>query len=116
MRFNINMVPQELIDLYDLQNKVTEDGWVYCEIHKAIYGLKESGKLASIKLKEFLAIEGYKPCRFTHELYKHKTKTITFSLVVDNFGVRYINKQDTDHPIMTLQKKYTIKINWKGDY
>ena len=41
MRFNINMVPQELIDLYNLQNKVTEDGGVYCEICNAIYRLKE---------------------------------------------------------------------------
>ena len=41
MRFSINMVPQEVIDLYDLQNKVTSDRWVYCEIHKVIYGLKE---------------------------------------------------------------------------
>ena len=41
MQFNINMIPQEVIDLYDLQNKVTSDRWVYCEIHKVIYGLKE---------------------------------------------------------------------------
>ena len=51
MRFNINMITQEVIDHYGLQNKVTKDGWVYCEIHKAIYGLKESGKLANIKLQ-----------------------------------------------------------------
>ena len=36
--------------------------------------------------------------------------------MVDDFGVRYINKQDTDHLIMTLQKKYPIKMNQKGDY
>ena len=50
MGFNINMIPQEVIDHYGLQNKATNDGWVYCEIRKAIYGLKESGKLANIKL------------------------------------------------------------------
>ena len=53
MQFNINLVPQEVIDHYNLQNKVTEDGWVYCEIRKAIYGLKESGKLANIKLQKY---------------------------------------------------------------
>ena len=60
MRFNINMITQEVIDHYGLQNKVTKDGWVYCEIHKAIYGLKESGKLANIKLQAVFATEGYK--------------------------------------------------------
>ena len=44
------MAPQEIIDLYDLQNKGIEDGWVYCEVHKAIYELKESERLANIKL------------------------------------------------------------------
>ena len=68
MRFNINMIPQEVIHHYGLQNKATKNGWVYCEIRKVIYGLKESGKLANIKLQVVLATEGYKPCRFTHGL------------------------------------------------
>ena len=74
MKFNINMIPQEVINLYKIQNKVTSNGWVYCEIRKAIYGLKESGKLANIELKAVLATEGYKGCRFTPGLYKHETK------------------------------------------
>ena len=110
MQFIINMIPQEVIDHYGLQNKATNDGWVYCEIRKAIYGSKESGKLANIKLQAVLAIEGYKPCRFTHGLHKHETRNIAFSLVVDDFGVKYTNKRDTDHLIMILQKKYPIKI------
>ena len=111
MRFNINMVPKGVIHHYNQQNKVIEDRWVYYEIRKAIYGLKQSGKLANIKLQTVLAIEGKKPCRFTHELYKHETWNITFSLIVDDFGVQYIKKQNADHLIMTLQKKYSIKMN-----
>ena len=115
MRFNINMIPQEVIDHYGLQNKATNDRWVYCEIRKAIYGLKESGKLANIELQAVLATSGYKPCCFTHGLYKHETQNTTFSLAVDGFGVKYTNKRDADHLIMTLQKKYPIKMNWIGD-
>ena len=63
------MILQEVIDHYNLQNKVTEDGCVYCDIRKAIYGLKESRKLSNIKLQAVLATEGYKPCRFTYILY-----------------------------------------------
>ena len=116
MRFNINMIPQEVIDHYGLQNKPTNDGWVYCDICKAIYGLKESRKLANIKLQTVLATEGYKPCRFTHGLYKLETRDIAFLYVVDDFGVKYTNKRDADHLIMTLQKKYPIKMNWIGNY
>ena len=82
MRFNIKMIPQEVIDHYGLQNIATKDRWVYCEIHKAIYRLKESGKLANIKLQAVLATEGYRPCRFTHGLYKDDTKDISFLLVL----------------------------------
>ena len=62
MRFNINMVPQEVIDHYKLKNKVADNEWLYCKIQKDIYGLKESGKLANIKLQTVLASEVYKPC------------------------------------------------------
>ena len=58
MHFNINMIPQEVMDHYGLQNKATGEGWVYCEIRKVIYGLKESGKLANIELRAVLATEG----------------------------------------------------------
>ena len=116
MRFNIKMIPQEVIDHYDLNNKATKDGWVYCEIRKAIYGLKESGKLANIELQAVLATERYRPYRFTHGLYKHETRDISFSLVVDDFGVKFTNKNNADHLITTLQKKYPIKMNWEGDY
>ena len=116
MQFNISMVPQEMIDHYDLQSKVTGDGWLYWKKRKAIYGLKESEKLANIEPQTVLASEGYKPCHFTHGLYKQEKRNISFSLVVDDFGVRYIDKQDADHLITTLQKKYPIKMKWVGDY
>ena len=62
MRFNINMVPQEVIDHYNLQGKIIEDGGLYCEIFKTIYGLKESGKLANMELQTVLESEGYYQC------------------------------------------------------
>ena len=46
MQFNISIVPQHVIDYCSLQSKVIDDGWMYYKIRKAIYGLKESGKLS----------------------------------------------------------------------
>ena len=40
-------VAQEIIDGYKLQNKIGSDGYIYMEIRKAIYGLKQAGKLAN---------------------------------------------------------------------
>ena len=92
MQFNLKMISQEVINPYGLQNKATKDRWVCCEIRTAICGLKKSGKLANIELQAVLATEGCRPCRFTHGLYKHETRDISFLLVVDNFGVKFTNK------------------------
>ena len=47
-------------------------------------------------------------------MWKHNTKPIWFSLVVDDFGVKYINKENADRLIQALQKLYTISIDWNG--
>jgi hypothetical protein len=44
-------------------------------------------------------------------LWKHKTKTIQFVLVVDDFGIKYINKDDLDHLIRTLEKYYEVAVD-----
>ena len=65
-----------------------EKGYVYMEIHRGIYGLKQEGKIANDQLKEQLVPQGYRPCQNTPGLWKHDNKPITFSLIVEDFGVR----------------------------
>jgi hypothetical protein len=55
--------------------------------------------------------------KFTAGLYTHKTRPIAFSLVVDDFGVKYVNKEDMDHLVATIGKRYPpIKVDWKAEY
>ncbi len=42
----------------------------------------------------------------------HKTCPITFTLVVDNFGVEYVNKDDMDHLIASIKKNYMLTEDW----
>ena len=116
MRFNIDVIPAEVIDEYDLKSKVDENGWVYVEIRMAIYGLKESGKLANVELQKVLAAAGYTPSRFTPGLYRHETRPIAFSLVVDDFGVKYTRKEDAEHLEKILRNHYPMKSDWTGEY
>jgi len=52
------------------------------------------------------------PCLFTH-----KTRNITFTLVVDDFGIKYVNAEDAEHLIATLEEFYKLHIDWEGgDY
>ena len=61
--------------------------------------LKQAGRIANNRLKAHLAHFGFTPVPRTPELWKHATKPIICSLVVDNFGVNYIGKENADHLI-----------------
>ena len=77
-------------------------------------GLKQAGCIANDRLKAHLAKFGFAPVPRTPALWKNDTKSIFFSLVIDNFGVKYIGKENADYLIQDLQKLYTISLNWTG--
>ena len=77
-------------------------------------GLKQAGHIANDQLKTHLAQFGFAPVPRTPALWKHDTKPILFSLVVDDFGVKYIGKENADHLIQALQNLYTISIDCTG--
>ena len=54
MRMKLTDIPQEVIDEYKLKDKVAADGFVYIEIRRAMYGLKQAGKLANDQLQKVL--------------------------------------------------------------
>jgi hypothetical protein len=51
----------------------------------------------------------------TPGLWQHATRPITFSLVADNFGIKYVGKEHADHLIKCLNKKYNLTKDWAGD-
>ena len=77
-------------------------------------GLKQASRIANDRLKNHLAKFGYSPVDWTPSLWKHATKDICFSLVVNDFGVKYSGKDTADHLIQALKKLYTISIDWTG--
>jgi hypothetical protein len=62
-----------------------------------MYGLKRAGLLANQLLQTRLLPSGYYSARHTLGLWLHKTRPISFSLVVDDFAVKYVGKQHADH-------------------
>ena len=114
VRIALSLIPQEIIDQYDLMRKQV-DGWVYMEVRKGMPGLKQAGRIAHDRLIKHLAQYGYAPCRNTPALWKHVTKPISFTLVVDDFGVKYIKKLHLQHLIDALRHQYTITVDMKGE-
>jgi hypothetical protein len=113
MKMPIALIPQEIIEEYNLQPLVHQ-GFVYIEIQKGMYGLPQAGILASKLLQKRLAAHGYAPTDHTHGLWKHHTRPILFSLVVDDFGVKYVGKQHADHLYNALEENYEAACDWEG--
>jgi hypothetical protein len=65
MKMLLSRFPKEIIQKYNL-NALAIDGWVYIEIRKGMYGLKQAELLANQLLHTRLAPFGYYPARHTH--------------------------------------------------
>ena len=112
MRILFSSFPEHIIKQYNLRE--TElNGYFYVEIRRFIYGLPHAGKLINKGLKVNLAPHYYFEVPHTPGLWRHITRPITFSLVVDDFGVKYFNKLDADHLISAFLKNYEIPKDWK---
>jgi hypothetical protein len=83
--------PEEIIKKY-----MAVDGWVYIEIRKCMYGLKQAGLMANQLLQTRLAPFGYYPARHTPGLWLYKTQHISFTLVVDDFTLKYVGKHHAE--------------------
>ena len=113
MRIALADVPQTVIDEYKLHTIAT-NGYVYVEIRRALFGLKQSGMLANKQLSKVLNREGYHAARHTPGLWLHKTRPISFTLVVDDFGVKYVNKLDVVHLQSVIERAYPTTTDWTG--
>jgi hypothetical protein len=74
--------------------------------------LKQAGILANQLLQSRLAPFGYYPARHTLELWLHKTWPISFTLIVDNFAVKYVGKQHAEHLWNALLQTYELTTDW----
>jgi hypothetical protein len=65
-------------------------------------------------LQQWLALDGYRPTEHTHGLWKHETRPVWFLLVVDDSGIKYIGRDNADHLMAAIKKKYDISSDWTG--
>ncbi|KAG7342946.1 reverse transcriptase RNA-dependent DNA polymerase [Nitzschia inconspicua] len=113
MRIHRRFIPDDIFILYNLADLLDGD-YIYVEIRRGMYGLPQAGRIANDYLRTFLEPAGYHPTPNTPGLWRHKTRPIIFSLVVDDFGVKYVNQDDVDHLLGTLRQRYECKADWAG--
>lgn len=110
MHLPIKHIPKEIINHYNLSKLITNDK-IYIKISKGMYGLKQAGILAFEQLKCHLAPFGYFPVRHTPGLWRHISNSVIFTLVVNDFRIKYTNEDDVNQFLKSLSSKYNITID-----
>ena len=113
-RMKLDLFPQDIIDEYELRDKVDTDGNIFCEVRRGMYGLPQAGIIAQDLLTKRLHKAGYRQSAVTPGYWHHDWRPISFTLVVDDFGVKYTNKDDVKHLASVLRQDYEIDIDWEG--
>jgi hypothetical protein len=114
VKLKMTDIPTEIVEEYNLKEKVTPDGSVYVEIRRGMYGLPQAGLLAQELLEERLKKHGYSQSKLVHGLWTHKWRPIQFTLVVDDFGVKYVGKEHAEHLLGVLKEHYEVDTDWEG--
>ncbi len=110
----LNDIPDEVIKKYKLREKATKNGSIYIKAKRGMYGLPQSGLLANKLLEKQLNKHGYQQSKLVPGLWKHDTGPIQFTLVVDDFGVKYVGEEHAQHLKNTLKEHYKLTCDWTG--
>ena len=117
MRIPAAHIPPPIVAKYSLQQYIDKNNNILFEINKTLWGLPQSGILSKQRLCHHLAEHGYHECTLTSGLFRHTTLPVAFTLVVDDFLVKFHNRDDAQHLInaLTLHGMYKVKVNERAD-
>jgi hypothetical protein len=114
MTVPLALFPQWIIEQYDLMHHPLNRK-VHLELRHAVWGLPRVGILAKKQLRWKLDPFRYHECLNVPGLCYHETCPISFTLMGNNFGVKYINDNDFKHLIASLKTMYKLTEDWTGD-
>ena len=114
MKMKLTDLPTDFADLYKLHNLVDSNGYVAIKIQKGMYGLPQAGILAQQLLEARLNAHGYRQSPITPGLWRHDFRPISFTLCVDDFGIKYVGKEHVDHLSAILGQHYKCSHDWTG--
>ena len=79
-----------------------------------MYRLKQADIIESQELSKHLKPYGYVPVRYTPGLQKHTQEDTLFTMVADDFAIKYTTKENADHLMNALKDKYAILVDWEA--
>jgi hypothetical protein len=114
IRIKISDIPNEVIREYKLREKATKNGSIYIRAKRGMYSLSQAGLLANKLLEKRLNKHRYQQSKLVPGLWKHYTRPIQFTLVVNDFGIKYVGKEHAQHLENALEEHYKLTCDWTG--
>ena len=103
----LDLIPDDIIEEYKLRDIIDNNGNIFCKVRCGMYGLPQAGIIMQELIKKLLCIAGYTQSKLTTGYWTHARRPISFTLVIDNFRVKYINKDNVEQLLKVLKKDYT---------
>jgi hypothetical protein len=113
MSIHRSQLPQPVINEYGRAMDWRGDN-VLVQVNNALYGLPQAGKVSNDKVIALLARNDYFPCPHTPCLFRHVTNGLYFTLVVDDYLLKFADKSSALHLIAALEQEYEVKVDWNA--
>jgi hypothetical protein len=112
MQLKLSNMLEDFIAHYHLRDIATPNRHVYCKICQGMYRLLQAGIIVQELLAKRLKEHGDTQSKTTPGLWTHEWHPITFS---DDFGVKYIGEEHSQHLLKMVQKYYTCLFEKEGE-
>jgi hypothetical protein len=112
MQLRIANMPNDVIKHNNLTALATPDGYISQKIQKGVYSLPHAEIIAQQLLEKRLGQHGYCQSETTPGLWKHDARLFSFTLVVYDFGIKYVGEENAQHLLNTMQQFYKCSCNW----
>ena len=110
LQMKLNYFPKDAIEQYNLREVAGHGNrYLYIEVRKGTYSLPHAGILAQELLEGRLNKHRYYQSTKMLGYWRHETKPISFTLIIDDFGVKYVGEEHTMHPSNALDKLYDVE-------
>ena len=103
IHISIKETSEEIINEYQLRKIVDDKGFIRIQANPGMYGLPQAGLLANELLEKRLNKRGYRQSKLVPWFWTHDWRPVQFTIVVDNFGVKYLGDEHAIHLKNTIE-------------
>ena len=95
-------------------NPYVSEGKILFEVNGSMYGHPAAGRIAQTDFKELVKAHDYYEHPDVPCLFLHRTRPTSFTLIVDDLGIKIFSEADLQHLIDTIKTKWDVKVDRTG--